>query len=82
MSDEFTPTPEPSGALVPPPTHPPTAVAAATPEPPLPSRSATTTDAPWLLQTIRRAVNAALDVADDLARIVTTTFESPRDRRP
>jgi hypothetical protein len=55
MSDESQPLPEPGGALVPPPIHPPTALAAPAP---LPSRRR---DEPV---TLARLVDSALDVLD------------------
>jgi hypothetical protein len=77
MTDESVPSPEPGGALVPP-RHPPTALAAATPEPPhasLPS-SARRSRPPELARALRRAV----DAAHDLAVILTGAIDSARGK--
>jgi hypothetical protein len=60
MDDERVPEPEPSGALVPPPVHPPTALAAATPLPPR-RWDDDVAEASGVLQ---RAFNGALDALD------------------
>ncbi|HTK49358.1 MAG TPA: hypothetical protein VL328_15375 [Gemmatimonadaceae bacterium] len=58
MSDEIIPRPEPSGALVPPPVHPPTALASATARPPRREESVD------LRAFVGRAVDTALDALD------------------
>ncbi|HET7132391.1 MAG TPA: hypothetical protein VFJ95_09080 [Gammaproteobacteria bacterium] len=60
MSDEILPLPEPSGALVPPPVNPPTALAAATPIPP---RREDRVDVRTL---VGQAVDTTLDALDAL----------------
>jgi hypothetical protein len=60
MDDERLPEPEPSGALVPPPVHPPTALATVAPLPPRP-RDDVATDARALLE---RVVTRTLDTLD------------------
>ena len=60
MDDERIPEPEPAGALVPPPVHPPTALATAAPLPPRPWHE----DAIDARGVIERAVNRALDALD------------------
>ncbi len=66
--DDFIPQTEPSGALVPPPRVPPTAVALATPDPPplRPSR------VPYLRRTgsVAQFVQRTLDAVDELADTV------------
>jgi hypothetical protein len=62
------PVPQPSGSLVPPPIHPPTAVATATPEPerhPRPMIRAEMHDAPLLLRMLGRAATVVLDALDE-----------------
>jgi hypothetical protein len=60
MSDEILPQSEPSGALVPPPTHPPTALAAPAPLPPRRE------DAVDLRAFVGRLVDATFDALDTL----------------
>ena len=60
MSDEIIPQPDPSRALVPPPLHPPTALASATP---LPRRREEPVDVRAL---VGRAVDTALDALDTI----------------
>ena len=64
---DIAPEPDPSGSLVPPPRHPPTAVEAAAPLPPEPPVVPARASEPALLRMIRQAVDAVLDVADDVA---------------
>ena len=65
-SADVVPEPQPDGSLVPPPAHPPTAVAAAAPLMPQEPVSATIHDA-TLLQLVGQAIERALDLADDVA---------------
>ena len=67
MTEDFSPVPEPSGALVPPRRVPPTAVATATPPPPRPSRPVRTVRRTGPFEALRRGVNAVLDAADTAA---------------
>ena len=60
MDDARLPEPEPSGALVPPPVHPPTALATAAPLPPRPRRD----DALEARNLVARVVERALDALD------------------
>jgi hypothetical protein len=60
MSDENLPQAEPGGALVPPPTHPPTALASATPLPPRRE------DAVDLRAFVGRLVDTTFDALDTL----------------
>ena len=60
MDDERLPEPEPSGALVPPPVHPPTALATAAPLPP----RRTPDDALEVRNFLTRVVERALDALD------------------
>jgi hypothetical protein len=60
MSDEILPQSEPSSALVPPPTHPPTALAASAPRPPRRE------DAVDLRVLIGRLVDTTFDALDTL----------------
>jgi hypothetical protein len=62
--DDFTPETAPSGALTPPPTHPPTAVATSAP---LPPRGAGSRTVPYGRKGLRGLVDAALDGLDALA---------------
>jgi hypothetical protein len=67
--DERIPDTQPSGALVPPPRDPPTAVATGAPLPPRPPRSSRATTraagpSAWV-GVARRAVGSALDLLDD-----------------
>ena len=71
MDDERVPEPEPSGALVPPPVHPPTALAAATPLSPRPWDDDDLIEARGLLQrAVSRALDALDDVGDSIAQVV------------
>ena len=63
MDDERVPEPEPSGALVPLPVHPPTALVAATP---LPARRWDDDDLIEARGMFARAVSRALDALDDV----------------
>ena len=63
MEDARLPEPEPSGALVPPPTHPPTALATAAPLPPR-RRPDEALDA---REVVARAVERTLDALDRVA---------------
>jgi hypothetical protein len=65
------PEPQSSGDLVPPPRHPPTALATAT-QPPRPPLSPTAHEPPALLQLLGRAIDRVLDVADDVADTVAS----------
>lgn len=62
--EEYSPETEPSGALTPPPTNPPTAVATSAPLPPRGSGSRTV---PSRRKGLRGLVDAALDALDALA---------------
>ena len=64
MTDDFSPDPEPGGALVPPRRHPPTAVGTATPPPPRPSRPVRTRVSRGWLGAVRAGLNVVLDAAD------------------
>jgi len=76
---DFVPESQPSGSLVPPPRHPPTAIATATPQPPRPPVSAVPPEPLSLTRLLRRAIDRALDVADDVAdTIVSATGIGPR----
>ena len=65
-SADVVPEPQPGGSLVPPPRHPPTALAAI-PQPPEPPLFAVVHDAPDIVRLIGRAIDGALDLADDVA---------------
>ena len=67
--DDFTPETEPSGALVPPPRVPPTALALASPAP-APMRRTSETD----LGAFGRFVDTAFDVVDRVADTVATVL--------
>jgi hypothetical protein len=62
--DESMPETQPSGALTPPPTNPPTAVATSAP---LPPRESTSRAVPYRRKGVRGLVDAALDGLDMLA---------------
>ncbi len=62
MDEERIPEPEPSGALVPPPVHPPTAIATAAPLPP----RRWDDDVIEARGVLERAVNRALDALDSV----------------
>ena len=68
MASENTPLPEPSGALVPPPRHPPTALAVATPPPPRRPRNPLELfrDDPRTKRFVDDAITAIFDRADAL----------------
>jgi hypothetical protein len=63
MDDERFPEPEPSGALVPPPVHPPTALATAAPVPP---RRWDDDDLPEARVLVARLVTRTLDALDNV----------------
>jgi hypothetical protein len=69
--DDWTPDTQPSGALTPPPTNPPTAVATSAP---LPPRDSSSRAVPYRRKGLRGLVDAALDALDVLAdRIASAT---------
>ena len=69
MSDEFTPTPEPSGSLVPPIKHPPTALAAATPPPRPPVHPSSRHLEGPLARILSRVFDALDDIGDSIAEV-------------
>jgi hypothetical protein len=69
MDDERLPEPQPSGALVPPPVHPPTALATAAPLPPRPRRNDDLMEA---RNALARAVERTLDALDSVGDSIAT----------
>ena len=68
MDDERLPEPEPSGALVPPPVHPPTALATAAPLPPRRWEDDDLAEARGLVaRLVTRTLDALDDVGDSIA---------------
>ena len=70
MDDERLPEPEPSGALVPPPTYPPAAVATAAPLPP----PRPVTDIAAARNVFRDMVRAALNALDDVGDRIASSI--------
>ena len=69
--DERLPEPEPAGALVPPPVHPPTALATAAPLPPRRWADDELADARGLVtRVVNRALDALDSVGDSIAEVV------------
>ncbi|MDB4883854.1 MAG: hypothetical protein JWL95_2620 [Gemmatimonadetes bacterium] len=70
MTDEQMPEPEPTGALVPPPRNPPTAIATASPLPPhRPSRAITPREG-FFRNLVQSTLNALDDVGDSIAHAI------------
>ena len=70
MDDERVPEPQPSGALVPPPVHPPTALATAAPLPPRRWDDDVSEARGLLTRAVDRALDALDDVGDRIAEVV------------
>jgi hypothetical protein len=70
MDDERLPEPQPSGALVPPPVHPPTALAAAAPLPPRPRDGDVLEARNLVARVITRTLDALDNVGDSIAAAV------------
>jgi hypothetical protein len=70
MDDERLPEPEPSGALVPPPTHPPTALATAAPLPPRRRDDDAIEARNLLVRAFQRTLDALDQVGDSIAAAV------------
>jgi hypothetical protein len=70
MDDARLPETEPSGALVPPPTHPPTALATAAPLPPRPWEDEVLDARGFFARTIERTLDALDHVGDSIAAAV------------
>jgi hypothetical protein len=70
MDDERLPEPEPSGALVPPPTHPPTALATAAPLPPRRRDDDAIESRNLLVRAFHRTLDALDQVGDSIAAAV------------
>ena len=71
MDDERLPEPEPSGALIPPPVHPPTALATAAPLPPRRQGDADLIEARGLVaRLVTRTLDALDNVGDSIAAAV------------
>jgi len=70
MDDERLPEPEPSGALVPPPTNPPTAVATAAPLPPRRSVNEVAVARNVFREMLRATLNALDNVGDSIASAI------------
>jgi len=70
MDDERLPEPEPSGALVPPPTHSPTALATAAPLPPRRRDDDVIEARNLLVRAVQRALDALDQAGDSIAAAV------------
>ncbi|MEO6528966.1 MAG: hypothetical protein ABIP93_20275 [Gemmatimonadaceae bacterium] len=70
MNDELMPEPEPSGALVPPPRHPPTAIATAAPLPPSRPTRAITPREGFFRDLVQTTLNTLDEVGDSIARAI------------
>ena len=70
MDDERLPEPEPSGALVPPPTHAPTALATAAPLPPRRRDDDVIEARNLLVRAVQRALDALDQAGDSIAAAV------------
>ena len=76
MESDRTPTPEPSGSLVPPPRNPPTALAVATPPPPRRPRNPLERfrEDPRTKRFVDNAITAIFDRADELGDSIAKVF--------
>lgn len=70
MDDERLPEPEPSGALVPPPVHPPTALATAAPLPPRRRTDESLEARNFVSRLVERALDALDRAGDSIANAV------------